>query len=78
MKSMKFMDKLLDDAGVEWKPLGEVTTIKTGQLVNVTTHVPWFSPLRTAKALASTQRVLCPGSAGEWHFQSSKFKGPDQ
>lgn len=34
MSSMNFMEKLLDGVGVEWKALGEVTTIKTGQSVN--------------------------------------------
>ncbi|MBN6064144.1 restriction endonuclease subunit S [Aggregatibacter actinomycetemcomitans] len=29
-----FLDKLLDGAGVEWKPLGKITDIKTGQPVS--------------------------------------------
>ncbi|MFB5753164.1 restriction endonuclease subunit S [Leptospira kirschneri] len=32
--SKSFMEKLLDGASVEWKTLGEVTAIKTGQSVN--------------------------------------------
>jgi type I restriction enzyme S subunit len=34
MSSVNFLDKLLDGAGVEWKALGDVTVIKTGQSVN--------------------------------------------
>ena len=34
MSSMDFFGKLLDGVTVEWKPLGEVTSIKTGQSVN--------------------------------------------
>ena len=34
MSHSSFMEKLLDGVGVEWKALGEVTTIKTGQSVN--------------------------------------------
>jgi type I restriction enzyme S subunit len=34
MSGMNFLEKLLGGAEVEWKALGEVTTIKTGQSVN--------------------------------------------
>ena len=34
MSSMDFFGKLLDGVTVEWKPLGEVASIKTGQSVN--------------------------------------------
>jgi type I restriction enzyme S subunit len=34
MSGVDFLNKLLDGAEVEWKPLGEVTSIKTGQSVN--------------------------------------------
>ena len=34
MSSMDFLGKLLDGVTVEWKPLGEVSSIKTGQSVN--------------------------------------------
>jgi type I restriction enzyme S subunit len=34
MSSMNYMDKLLDGVEMEWKALGAVTTIKTGQSVN--------------------------------------------
>ena len=33
-KVSRFMEKLLDGVEVEWKALGEVTAIKTGQSVN--------------------------------------------
>ena len=31
---MNFLDKLLDEVAVEWRTLGEITSIKTGQAVN--------------------------------------------
>ncbi len=34
MKGANYMDKLLDGVAVEWRALGEVATIKTGQSVN--------------------------------------------
>ena len=34
MRKFDFLEKLLGGVGVEWKTLGEVTTIKTGQSVN--------------------------------------------
>lgn len=34
MSAAEFLDNLLDGAEVVWKPLGELTTVKTGQLVN--------------------------------------------
>ncbi|MDD3885023.1 MAG: restriction endonuclease subunit S [Gallionella sp.] len=34
MSGVDFLNKLLDGTSVEWKPLGEVTSIKTGQSVN--------------------------------------------
>jgi len=34
MSGSNYMEKLLDGVDVEWKPLGAVTTIKTGQSVN--------------------------------------------
>ena len=34
MSSVTFLEKLLDGVDVEWKALGLVTTIKTGQSVN--------------------------------------------
>ncbi|MFT8558841.1 MAG: restriction endonuclease subunit S, partial [Acetobacter sp.] len=34
MSGAKFLEKLLDGAEVVWKPLGELTTVKTGQPVN--------------------------------------------
>ena len=34
MSHANFLEKLLDGVAVEWKPLGTVTTIKAGQLVN--------------------------------------------
>lgn len=34
MSGVDFLDKLLDGVTVEWKPLGEVTSIKAGQSVN--------------------------------------------
>jgi type I restriction enzyme, S subunit len=34
MSSVSFLEKLLDGVGVEWKALGGVTTIKTGQAVS--------------------------------------------
>ena len=34
MSDVSFMEKLLDGVEVEWKALGSVTKIKTGQSVN--------------------------------------------
>ena len=34
MSSANFLERLLDGAGVEWRELGDVAHIKTGQLVN--------------------------------------------
>ncbi|MCK5923178.1 MAG: restriction endonuclease subunit S, partial [Methylococcales bacterium] len=34
MSGANYLEKLLDGIEVEWKPLGEVTAIKTGQSVN--------------------------------------------
>lgn len=34
MSGVEFLDKLLDGVTVEWKPLGEVSSIKTGHSVN--------------------------------------------
>ncbi|MBS0312733.1 MAG: restriction endonuclease subunit S [Proteobacteria bacterium] len=34
MSSVNFLDKLLDEVAVEWRTLGEITSIKTGQAVN--------------------------------------------
>jgi len=34
MSGARFLEKLLDGAEVVWKPLGELTTVKTGQPVN--------------------------------------------
>ena len=34
MSKMSFMEKLLDGVEVEWKPLGELCTIKTGPNIN--------------------------------------------
>ncbi|MEZ6875975.1 restriction endonuclease subunit S [Enterobacter sp. KBR-315C3_2022] len=34
MSDLSYLKKLLDGAGVEWLPLGNITTIKTGQSVN--------------------------------------------
>lgn len=36
MSDPGFLEKLLDGAEVEWKPLGQVTKVKTGKLVNKT------------------------------------------
>ena len=42
-----FLEKLLDGAEVEWKPLGKVTDIKTGQPVskNIIAQNPGIYPV---------------------------------
>lgn len=61
MSSMNFLDKLLDGADVQWKPLAEVAEFKRGEQLRPIDIVPGPYPIVTA----SKTEV---GSHCEWNF----------